>query len=448
MLIPVRTCLSGSHGLVLLLVLLLSTALGHTGEQATLAGQVVGDGGGPLGGVTVTLFWGEEPSIVRSTVTDADGEYRLAGLVPRRGYVVEARLEGYGSVEVSPLELAPGASNRQVITVSAQAPEAMIAGRWVRDDEYTEYAAFRKKIANTTSTENLGGLTFVAVKRLFADISELPVNEDVRTYLRYEIADHLAALPAKHPIIHELLATGDPTLQHAAIYILLNHADPWEEESTTTALLKEILIDPDSDTLVRSGILMLFASRENAFHEVEPWAMRWATEKPGGELARDAARTIAWNAGMYGSPDEVITLFRNSDGILRQELTVLAVEGSGIRIPDDMRQETLEELLQIVMDPTVPGMTKGEALTWLGFHDDPRAVSALIQMLAPDFWFMDWGEHSVPKLMRILYRVEHPALCPAVVQLRDNLHLLDEESRNQVDPFIISILRKCDTEAP
>lgn len=96
-----------------------------------IAGLLTDEQGGALPGVTLTLR-NVETGLVRTTVSEADGRYRLAGLPPGR-YELRAELQGFTAVELKDLVLTVGLELRrdiqmtiqtlqETLTVTAEAP--------------------------------------------------------------------------------------------------------------------------------------------------------------------------------------------------------------------------------------------------------------------------------------------------------------------------------------
>jgi hypothetical protein len=99
--------------------LALPVAAAAQGEaSAVVTGAIVDAQGGVLPGVTVTLR-NVESGTVRTAVTEADGQYRLAGLQPGR-YALRAELSGFAPAEVTNLALTIGLSVQQNLTMSLQ----------------------------------------------------------------------------------------------------------------------------------------------------------------------------------------------------------------------------------------------------------------------------------------------------------------------------------------
>ena len=119
-------------------IFLLTTTLGMAataaaqGEaSASVTGMVTDAQGGVLPGVTVTLR-NIESGAARTTATETNGRYRLAGLQPGR-YALRAELDGFQPTDVANLTLTIGLALQQnltlalrgvqeAITVTAQAP--------------------------------------------------------------------------------------------------------------------------------------------------------------------------------------------------------------------------------------------------------------------------------------------------------------------------------------
>jgi len=112
-----RTCRTA----VLLVILALATAV-HVAAQgeasAVVTGIITDAQGGVLPGVTVTLR-NVESGTTRTTVTEAEGEYRMAGLLPGR-YDLKAELQGFGVKEVPGLTLTIGRAVQMNLTMALQ----------------------------------------------------------------------------------------------------------------------------------------------------------------------------------------------------------------------------------------------------------------------------------------------------------------------------------------
>src|SRR5688572_6716456 len=81
--------------ILLLAVLGITAPAAAQGEASAAVNGIITDAqGGVLPGVTVTLR-NVESGTVRTTVTEADGQYRIAGLLPGR-YDLTAELQGFG----------------------------------------------------------------------------------------------------------------------------------------------------------------------------------------------------------------------------------------------------------------------------------------------------------------------------------------------------------------
>ena len=86
--------------------------------SAVVVGVITDAQGGVLPGVTVTLR-NVESGTVRTAVTEADGQYRIAGLQPGR-YGLRAELSGFATAEVTNLTLTIGLAVQQNLTMALQ----------------------------------------------------------------------------------------------------------------------------------------------------------------------------------------------------------------------------------------------------------------------------------------------------------------------------------------
>ncbi|MGH9257773.1 MAG: carboxypeptidase regulatory-like domain-containing protein, partial [Vicinamibacterales bacterium] len=102
----------------------LATALGTAvaaaqGDSSAVVTGVIADAqGGVLPGVTVTLR-NVESGTVRTAVSEPDGRYRLAGLLPGR-YAIRAELSGFAAAEVTNLTLTIGLALQRNLTMALQ----------------------------------------------------------------------------------------------------------------------------------------------------------------------------------------------------------------------------------------------------------------------------------------------------------------------------------------
>ena len=103
--------------LVLLVSALAASAPAYAqgGSSAVVTGIITDAQAGVLPGVTVTLR-NIETGTVRSTVSEADGRYRFAGLLPGR-YALTAELQGFASNDVTDITLTIGRELQQNLTM-------------------------------------------------------------------------------------------------------------------------------------------------------------------------------------------------------------------------------------------------------------------------------------------------------------------------------------------
>ena len=90
-------------------MMLASAAPAHAQvSSASIAGTITDSQGGVLPGVTLTVT-NAESGTVRTSVTEADGKYRVAGISPGR-YNLTAELPGFQTVAVKDitLQIGPG----------------------------------------------------------------------------------------------------------------------------------------------------------------------------------------------------------------------------------------------------------------------------------------------------------------------------------------------------
>ena len=113
------------RGIVRIALFLMATVLAAAapvlaqGEASAVVTGVIADAqGGVLPGVTVTLR-NVESGTTRTTVSEADGQYRIAGLQPGR-YSVRAELDGFAPTEIPNLTLTIGLVVQSNLTMSLQ----------------------------------------------------------------------------------------------------------------------------------------------------------------------------------------------------------------------------------------------------------------------------------------------------------------------------------------
>src|SRR5258705_8487348 len=117
----------------LLPALMLTTAVPARAQanSASIAGTITDSQGGVLPGVTLTVT-NAESGTVRTSVTEADGKYRVAGIAPGR-YNLTADLPGFQTIAVKDITLQIGqefsrdfqlalSTLQESVTVTGEAP--------------------------------------------------------------------------------------------------------------------------------------------------------------------------------------------------------------------------------------------------------------------------------------------------------------------------------------
>ena len=114
---------------VLLLTAWLGGATSAAAQTASgvIAGTIADSQGGSLPGATLTVR-SVDTGAVRSSVTEADGRYRIAGLQPGT-YDVRAELEGFGTVEVKGITLTLGLEVRRDLALGLKGLEELVTVR-------------------------------------------------------------------------------------------------------------------------------------------------------------------------------------------------------------------------------------------------------------------------------------------------------------------------------
>lgn len=86
-----------------------------------LRGRVIDSGGVPLPGVPLTIRSASSGSVVKSVVTDVDGNFFLQLLPPARDYLIQVSYPGFASVDVGPIQVEPGKVTAQEVTLRTSA---------------------------------------------------------------------------------------------------------------------------------------------------------------------------------------------------------------------------------------------------------------------------------------------------------------------------------------
>ena len=103
--------------LLVALVFMAPPAMAQT-TNGVIAGIISDAQGGVLPGVTVTAR-NVDTGATRNITTEADGRFRLAGLVPGR-YELKAELQGFGAVTVPDVTVAVGSETTRNVTMQVQ----------------------------------------------------------------------------------------------------------------------------------------------------------------------------------------------------------------------------------------------------------------------------------------------------------------------------------------
>ncbi|MGD8377114.1 MAG: TonB-dependent receptor [Acidobacteriota bacterium] len=112
-----------------LLVLLASfAAWGQTATRGGVAGRVLDQDGNPLPGAVLTA---RSPSMGMApvqVVSGENGQYRFSTLLPASDYVITAELAGFATVELSPIDVDPGRTTNQDVSLlpASEATESVV----------------------------------------------------------------------------------------------------------------------------------------------------------------------------------------------------------------------------------------------------------------------------------------------------------------------------------
>jgi len=157
------------RGLCLGAMLLISFAAhGQSGTQAVLTGQVVDQDGKPMPGVTITAHSPSSAMAPAGTVTDDRGRYRFNALRPGNDYAVVAELPGYAKVEIGPIDLNPGKTTTQNISLFP-ATETTTTVQVTAQGDIVDVAS--TKTATVFNTEFIEGLPLLG--RSYQDVLTL-----------------------------------------------------------------------------------------------------------------------------------------------------------------------------------------------------------------------------------------------------------------------------------
>ena len=113
-----------SRLVVLLLTLGLAAPAAAQGERGVIGGTIADAQGGVLPGVTVTGR-NVDTGASRTIVTEADGRFRLAGLIPGR-YEVKAELQGFGEVVLPEVAVIVGSETTRNLMMQVQIGRAHV----------------------------------------------------------------------------------------------------------------------------------------------------------------------------------------------------------------------------------------------------------------------------------------------------------------------------------
>jgi hypothetical protein len=112
--------------LALILAIVFGGAVGALAQNGTavIAGTAADAQGGVLPGVTLSIT-NVETGVARTTTTESDGRYRVAGLQPGV-YDIKAELEAFGTVEVKGLTLTIGLELRRDVTLGVRGVQELV----------------------------------------------------------------------------------------------------------------------------------------------------------------------------------------------------------------------------------------------------------------------------------------------------------------------------------
>src|SRR5262245_32567234 len=96
-----------------------TTALAQS-TTATLKGKVYDKGGTGLPGVPVTVVSRSHGDAKRTLMTDIDGNFKFVLLPPAGDYTLNVNYPGFAPTEVGPIDLDPGKTTIQDVTLRSQ----------------------------------------------------------------------------------------------------------------------------------------------------------------------------------------------------------------------------------------------------------------------------------------------------------------------------------------
>jgi hypothetical protein len=143
---------------ILLVVCALGSALPAMAQgagSAVIFGTITDAQGGVLPGATLTLR-NTETGTTRTTVSETDGTYRLAGLLPGR-YELMAELSGFADAEVKDLTLTIGLEFRRNLTMALQGVQETLTVT----GEAPVVETTQSEVAATVTQEQIDSLPFV-----------------------------------------------------------------------------------------------------------------------------------------------------------------------------------------------------------------------------------------------------------------------------------------------
>src|SRR5918993_4019536 len=148
-------CIGGIRSWLVALVVLVSAGPAFAQTGSTFNGQVMDQGGAVLPGVTITVT-NVGTGVVRTTVTNEQGQYSVPGLEPG-SYNVATELSGFAPVARNDVRLTINAT----ITVDFQLKIAGVQETLTVTGEAPLIETTQSKVANTIETTELQNLPMV-----------------------------------------------------------------------------------------------------------------------------------------------------------------------------------------------------------------------------------------------------------------------------------------------
>jgi hypothetical protein len=234
-----------------------------------------------------------------------------------------------------------------------------------------------------------------------------------------------ALLSAGPPTVSDLperLAASDAARRDEAIDKLHSlEEEAWNDRAFTDALGR-LLIREKTSAVVKVNVVWAAVMMQR-FSVVQTAAKRALREERDPWAVRDLARAISLGIDDQDSvapSDELMTFFRESSDVTRQEAALAITNHSHALLRPDDYELVIDSLISLMLDERASAIVRGRAIEACQYFatNEPRITSALVQLSQPRHWFpgVQGAHYLSSSIVKVILALSERQCDPAVAR--------------------------------